>query len=545
MKAEEMKFSSESGFVAGDFSSDTCEPLLIPINNNGATCDIFRKIDGGKTTVIKRLRSEHLSNPVYHELFRKEYETGCVLDNPNIVRYLDFSDEADDCHIEMEYVDGDTLKERLLSDPEYFSDRNNFNKFLMQLLDGLHYLHSRQIVHLDLKPDNIMLSKVNNDVKILDLGFCYSDAYQTSIGRTTAFAAPEQLDGSGDVDARTDIYCIGVILNVILEITKSKDRRLHQIVEKCVKEEKADRYQNITEIFLALNGGNRFVKYSVWIIVLVVLLVIISSFFNLPRRIHHAIYGCDIQDSAYCWDIISDDSLICEVFGNHSLSKPHFEYSDMTIGATLHYSNKTYRVVQIADSAFAAREHIIKIGIDEGVERIGNSAFIGCSRLRVASIPSSVKEIGHDAFSWCEKLESVALPEGITTIERAAFHHTALSSIIIPEGVVSIGKDAFVGCENLKEVSLPSSLTNLGRGVFYKCDSLEELTIPKNVRRIGEYILMKCPNFKRLYNHAQKPQTVFDLFDDAAKVTVFVPSTSVTLYKNAPYWKECNIQSME
>ena len=75
----------------------------------------------------------------------------------------------------MEYVDGETLSQRLSRDPDYFRNRSNSDRFVSQLLDAVGYLHSHQILHLDLKPDNILLIRINDDVKFIDLGCCRTD----------------------------------------------------------------------------------------------------------------------------------------------------------------------------------------------------------------------------------------------------------------------------------------------------------------------------------------------------------------------------------
>lgn len=535
MKEEELVLSSESGFVTGDFSSGTSEPLLIPINSNGATCDIFRKIDGGKTTVIKRLRSEHLSNPVYHELFRKEYETGCVLDNPNIVRYLDFSDETDGCYIEMEYVEGETLNERLLSNPEYFSDRNNLNKFLMQLLDGLHYLHSRQIVHLDLKPDNIMLSKVNNDVKIIDLGFCYSDTYQTSIGRNPAFAAPEQLNGSGDVDARTDIYAVGKLLEYIL----SKAKVLHagkyrKIVARCLSNDKAMRYQNVSSISKEIEQSSS--KFYRMILLLLAVAVVVAVFFHFVN-VHRIVYGYDFVDYTLCYNILSEEDNTCTLV-KYDPSFVNQGAGNVVLRSEVEYKGKRYKLKSVAEQAFREDTIIKTLSILSSDIHFSKEVFCYCSNLSSVYVNDDFNQFSQGLFGCCLKLESFRFPSVMTEVEQACFHKTGLKNILLPDGVKVIRQDAFCDCDSLTDVVLPPCLETLERGVFYQCDNLEEVTIPASVKNIGQYCFMDCPKLKTVYNHALVPQRVSEIFDESAKITVFVPQQSLDLYKQSPCWKD-------
>lgn len=203
----------------------------------GATCDTFRVKLYGKLHFLKRLKLEYANDIRYQEAFHKEFETGYRLEHPNLVRYISLSDKG----ILMEYVDGETLAQRLDSQPEYFKKRKNADKFVSQLLDVVGYLHSHQVLHLDLKPDNILLTRINNDVKLIDFGCCYTDTFPDTQGHTNRFAAPEQLSG-GEVDARTDIYAIGRILELLPSSIYNK------VIVRCTSPDKTDRFQSVEEI---------------------------------------------------------------------------------------------------------------------------------------------------------------------------------------------------------------------------------------------------------------------------------------------------------
>ena len=159
------------------------------METQGATCDTFRVKLYGKLHFLKRLKPEYAGDIRYQEALRKEFETGYRLEHPNLVRYLSLDKDS----ILMEYVDGETLSQRLAQNPDYFKQRKNTEKLVRQLLSVLGYLHSHQVLHLDLKPDNILLTHINDDVKLIDLGFCYTDTFADTQGHTNAFAAPEQL----------------------------------------------------------------------------------------------------------------------------------------------------------------------------------------------------------------------------------------------------------------------------------------------------------------------------------------------------------------
>ena len=129
------------------------------METQGATCDTFRVKLYGKLHFLKRLKAEYVGDIRYQEALRKEFETGYHLEHPNLVRYI----SLDDDRILMEYVEGETLSQRLATHPDYFTKRKNTDKFFRQLLDVVSYLHSHQVLHLDLKPDNILLTRINDD----------------------------------------------------------------------------------------------------------------------------------------------------------------------------------------------------------------------------------------------------------------------------------------------------------------------------------------------------------------------------------------------
>ena len=215
---------------------------LEPIPTRGATCDTFRVKVYGKMHFLKRLKPEYSGDIRYKEAFHKEFETGYRLEHPHLARYVAFSDEG----ILMEYVDGETLTHLLSNNADYFKDKKNTDKLLSQLLDAVGYLHNHQVLHLDLKPDNILLTRINNDVKLIDLGCCYTDTFQDTQGRTDSFAAPEQLSGD-TTDVRTDIFAIGKIMACL-----PNSSIYNKVIWRCTKPSPADRYQTIDDVRRAI-----------------------------------------------------------------------------------------------------------------------------------------------------------------------------------------------------------------------------------------------------------------------------------------------------
>lgn len=238
----------------------------------GSTCDAYRVKLYGKLHFLKRLKPEFAGDIRYQEAFRKEFETGYRLEHPALVRYLSLSDDA----ILMEYVDGETLTQRLERQPDFFRSRRNTDRLLGQLLDAVAYLHAHQVLHLDLKPDNILLTRINNDVRLVDLGCCYTDTFVDTKGHTNGFAAPEQVNG-GAIDARTDIYAIGRIMQWLPNVPIYK-----KVVKRCTEADPVRRYPSIDEVKKALKGMQR----RRWVLLSVALLALVAAvlFLALPTR---------------------------------------------------------------------------------------------------------------------------------------------------------------------------------------------------------------------------------------------------------------------
>ena len=140
----------------------------------------------------------------------------------------------------MEYVDGLTLTDFVHQNPAYFKQRKHVRQFLDELLSAVDYLHRHQVLHLDLKPDNIMMTHIGNHVKLIDLGYCYQDGFPFSTGGTPGYAAPEK-----EKTPASDIYSLGRIFS---ELGIASDR----VVNKCLRDEATERYQSIDELSAAL-----------------------------------------------------------------------------------------------------------------------------------------------------------------------------------------------------------------------------------------------------------------------------------------------------
>lgn len=161
---------------------------------------------------IKMLRDQFVADKALLEQFRREAKSAAKLVHPFIINIYDVVSEGDKQYIVMEYVEGITLKDYLQS------NRLSLNAVLeigVRLADALQHAHSRNIIHCDIKPQNILIDK-NLNPKIADFGIAKMVSNQTMVYTSTVmgsvhYLSPEQATG-GQVTASSDVYSLGVVL---------------------------------------------------------------------------------------------------------------------------------------------------------------------------------------------------------------------------------------------------------------------------------------------------------------------------------------------
>ncbi|MBL9100049.1 MAG: serine/threonine protein kinase [Myxococcales bacterium] len=177
-----------------------------------------RQLSIDEPVAIKFLRSELARHSDLRARLRREAKALARLRHPNIVSVLDFDDRDDDPYIVMELVDGATLESQLVVDGKLLS-LARLGVIFDQLLGALATAHAAEVVHRDLKPDNVLLLRDGGRVKVLDFGIALmrereDDVRLTATGAvqgTPLYMAPEQCRGR-DVDAKADIYAVGGML---------------------------------------------------------------------------------------------------------------------------------------------------------------------------------------------------------------------------------------------------------------------------------------------------------------------------------------------
>lgn len=199
------------------------EHLLVARVEDGGMGRVYeaRHVKTRERFAIKVLHEAIAQDEVAVERFRREYETAKSLDNPYIVKVLDFGETSDGSHyLTMEYLEGEELSKLLAREGAQRPARAI--RLLCQISLGLQHAHSYGVIHRDLKPDNIFVcpSEEGETVRILDFGSVKlqmaTGPKLTALGTTLGspyYMSPEQAMGKLDVDQRTDVFAQAAIMH--------------------------------------------------------------------------------------------------------------------------------------------------------------------------------------------------------------------------------------------------------------------------------------------------------------------------------------------
>lgn len=166
--------------------------------------------------LIKTLRQEYRGDPTMRARFRREARLLQFLSHPHVIRALSFSEERGAPWLVLEKAPGRTLREVIASEAPMTPDR--VVPLLTGMASALDHLHSRGLVHLDLRPENVMVTS-GGEIKLIDFGLAQTagivQEHADSPGQQTAYLAPEQISGR-PVTTAADVYALGCVVFELL-----------------------------------------------------------------------------------------------------------------------------------------------------------------------------------------------------------------------------------------------------------------------------------------------------------------------------------------
>ena len=173
-----------------------------------------------RSVAIKVPRGETANSKLGLERFAREAKTIAQLRHPNIVSVFDVELDGEPPFIVCDYVDGETLGDRMKKNPLSFRDAAQLIAVVARAVD---YAHESGVIHRDIKPSNIMIDS-KGDPRLMDFGLAKREAIDNTVTTghailgTPAYMSPEQAWGSkrGTIDRRSDIYSLGTVLYQLL-----------------------------------------------------------------------------------------------------------------------------------------------------------------------------------------------------------------------------------------------------------------------------------------------------------------------------------------
>lgn len=247
---------------------DSKYEILKLLNTGGMNSAIYLALDKklNRQWAIKKVRK---SSSQTTSMLMAEASIMKNLDHPMLPRIVGIEEDSKFFYIIMDFVQGENLKTVVISSGPQAQD--TVVSWGVKLCDVLTYLHGKGIVYRDMKPANIMLSPDGN-IKLIDFGIAreYKEnaSEDTTALGTEGYAAPEQYEGKGQTDARTDVYGMGITLFQLLTGVNPSSYQenifsirlqnpnlssgLDKIILKCTNKDPKKRYQSTEELKKAL-----------------------------------------------------------------------------------------------------------------------------------------------------------------------------------------------------------------------------------------------------------------------------------------------------
>jgi len=249
---------------------------------SGGMCEVYQAedLEQHRIVAVKLLHAHLTGEKGSVERFRREALSLLNLEHPNVVKVFDVGETEDGrAYLVMEWIDGGSLEDAIAEAAGPLGLPFILN-VAIQICEALQYVHDHGIVHRDLKPSNVLLTKerdraVLSDFGIARIGVRSGLTLPSSFIGTPEYVSPEQAQGM-DVDCRSDLYCLGIVLFEMASGQRPFDGdeplsiaykqvykrppalgenvpvELQQVIYRLLEKSPDDRYQSAREVMLAL-----------------------------------------------------------------------------------------------------------------------------------------------------------------------------------------------------------------------------------------------------------------------------------------------------
>lgn len=220
------QFINQTDDYSSEFTTGIDFDDAVKLPGGGSTCDIFKTRWQRRDVFVKRLKEGLRSKPLYLDALDKEYEIGVSLKHPSLPDYREFHRY----YIVIDYIDGLTLTEMMNRRDTWLSGEKHIYSMLRQLVEVVAYLHRHNVVHCDIKPDNIMITANGHNLVLVDFDKCYTDALNDTSGNPTKYGVAAEDAGSIAIDFHG---IAKVVEKLKANVSGFKFRKYKEFVKAC------------------------------------------------------------------------------------------------------------------------------------------------------------------------------------------------------------------------------------------------------------------------------------------------------------------------
>lgn len=231
--------ANKEGYISdfGDFSGNADDSSLIDfstaqkLETTGSTCDTYILYHKDRKVFVKRLKEEYRTSPRHLKAFKKEYSIGLTLSHSSLPTYYELGSD----YIAMNYIDGQTLSELMVTNDRWLKEGKNALKVMSQILDAVDYLHRKNLVHCDIKVDNIIVTHESHNAMLIDLDKAYASWSDRTPGSAVLYGKEE----SEKRCENNDFACLSLLAEKLASFVSSSGvhKTLIDFAQACGKED--------------------------------------------------------------------------------------------------------------------------------------------------------------------------------------------------------------------------------------------------------------------------------------------------------------------
>jgi serine/threonine protein kinase len=504
----------EIGSKFGDYT-------VVKLLGRGGMGEVYKITDGQTVYALKIMSPDRIEETgrmhEWRKRFVREAEAAMAIRHPNLVAVYDVGEDPQThlCYILMEYVGGGSLSELIKAKGRL--PIKEAVSIMVQAANGLSAAHKYGIVHRDIKPDNIMFDSEGTP-KLMDLGIARfdNDDGDTTVTKTDmiigtpAYMSPEQMMNSHNVDARADIYSLGVVLYEML--TGTRPRAQSTIVELLAKAIKGEELPDVRELRPEVSAS---LAYALSRLVALKASERPQSAAEAAKLVYDAVSGKILVKKPKKLVVALLKRRLRSRIKNLSMIAAGL----VGLAGMVMFGLSLRRTGTVETVETVRREVVVtnKINVVEKVyvtNSVGKTIPVESPKVQETPEPETVfdqdtglfatkaggywwfyKKNGNNAVLSWRKLKSGGRP----CLEPEPEGRVVVPAELDGCKVTMLGSHAFAGCRRMSEIVLPESLQEIcTHKVFLGCEGLTEVTLPKSLEKLGGWTFDNCFNLRRV-----------------------------------------------